>query len=224
MNSTPQSLTQSLTWSLSHPLTRTACLMALVAASLNLAGCEVLAVGALAGGSSAVAVDRRTAGIQLEDKTIEIKIGQRAKELFADRAAVNATSYNRMVLLTGQVANQADRAAAEEAARAVENVKSVINDLVVGIPSSLTSRAADSVITGKVRASFIDAKDLSSTAFKVVTENGAVYLMGMVTEEESKRATQLAAGVSGVTKVVRALEIITPEQLLKLRGRADGTR
>ena len=150
-----------------------------------------------------MAVDRRTTGIQLEDKTIEVKVGQRAREIVADKGNVNATAYNRAVLLTGEVPTQADRTRLEQAAQKVENVKGVINELSVGLPSSLADRAADSVIAGKIRAKFIDAEDLSVNAFKITVERGVVYLMGMVTDAESKRATQLAASVSGVKKVVR---------------------
>lgn len=204
--------------------TRLALLTAALAATTVLQGCEVLAVGALAGGSALVAVDRRTSGTQLEDKTIEVKVGQRARELMAERANVNATAYNRAVLLTGEVPNEADRGRMERAAQQVENVKGVVNELTVGFPSSLTDRAADSVIAGKIRAKFIDAQDLSVSAFKISVERGVVYLMGMVTEAESKKATQLAASVSGVKKVVRVFEIISAEELVKLRARADGTR
>ena len=204
--------------------TRLALVAGVVAATTLLQGCEVLAVGALAGGSAMVAVDRRTSGTQLEDKTIEIKVGQRARELFADRGNVNATAYNRVVLLSGEVPNEADRVQMERAAQQVENVKGVVNELTVGFSSSLTDRAADSVIAGRIRAKFIDADDLSVSAFKITVTRGVVYLMGMVTEAESKRATQLAATVSGVKKVVRVLETISPEELMRLRARADGTR
>ena len=200
-------------------------LLAVAAAStLVLQGCEVLAVGALAGGSALVAVDRRTSGAQLEDKTIEIKAGQRARELFGDRANVTITAYNRAVLLTGEVPTDADRASMERAAQQVENVKGVVNELVVGLPSALTDRASDSIIAGRIRARFIDAKDLRASAFKVTVERGVVYLMGMVTDTEAKRATQEAAAASGVKKVVRVFETISNEDLVKMRVRADGTR
>ena len=207
-----------------HPWALIATAASIAAATLTLQGCGVIAVGAVAGGSAAVAVDRRTTGIQLEDKTIEVKAGQRAKEAIGDRGHVNITAYNRAVLITGQVPTEADRAAVEAAALKVDNVKGVVNELTVGFASSLTDRAADSVISGKVRAKFIDASDLASSAFKISTESGVVYLMGMATEGEARRATQLAASVSGVKKVVRVLETLSNEELLKLRGRADGTR
>lgn len=199
-------------------------LAATVASVFTLQGCEVLAIGAVAGGSAVVAVDRRTAGIQLEDKTIEVKVGQRVRETLGDKGNVNATAYNRSVLLTGEVPTEGDRAALERAAAQVENVKGVINELTVGFPSSLTARASDGIIAGRVRAKYIEAADLSASAFKITVEAGVVYLMGMVSEAEARRATQLAASIPGVKKVVRALEYISAEEVMKLRARADGTR
>ena len=189
--------------------------------------CMLLAAAALAGGLSAcvplvmggaavgtlVAVDRRTSGTQLEDEGIEFRATNRLHGLYGDRAHVNVTSWNRQVLLTGEVPTQEDRQKAEQTLREVENVRSIVNDLVVAPPSSLSQRSNDTLITGKVKASFVDAKDLVSAAFKVVTERGVVYLMGRVTQREATRATEIARGVSGVTKVVRVFEIISDEEL-----------
>ena len=189
--------------------------------------CMLLAAAALAGGLSAcvplvmggaavgtlVAVDRRTSGTQLEDEGIEFRAANRLHGLYGDRAHVNVTSWNRQVLLTGEVPTQEDRQKAEQTLREVENVRSVVNDLVVAPPSSLSQHSNDTLITGKVKASFVDAKDLVSAAFKVVTERGVVYLMGRVTQREATRATEIARGVSGVTKVVRVFEIISEEEL-----------
>ena len=189
--------------------------------------CMLLAAAALAGGLSAcvplvmggaavgtlVAVDRRTSGTQLEDEGIEFRAANRLHGLYGDRAHVNVTSWNRQVLLTGEVPTQEDRQKAEQTLREVENVRSIVNDLEVAPPSSLSQRSNDTLITGKVKASFVDAKDLVSAAFKVVTERGVVYLMGRVTQREATRATEIARGVSGVTKVVRVFEIISEEEL-----------
>lgn len=203
---------------------RLALVAAAAAATLTLQGCEVLALGAIAGSTAAVAVDRRTTATQLEDKTIELKAEQRAKELVGDRGNVTATAYNRNLLLTGQVATEADKAAVAAAAQKVDNVRGVVNELSIGLPSSLADRAGDSVLAGRVRAKLIDAADVASTAFKITVDSSVVYLMGMVTEAESRRATQLAASIPGVKKVIRVLEQISNEDLQKLRSRADGTR
>ncbi len=126
------------------------------------------------------------------------------------------TSFNRTVLITGEAATEADKAAIEQAVQRVENVRSTVNELAVTIPSSLSTRSNDSLLTGKVKATFIDAKDLQVNAFKVVTERGNVYLMGRVTEREATRASDLARTVSGVQKVVRVFEIVTDAELAEI--------
>lgn len=192
-------------------------LAATIAGSTLLAGCAPLVLGGAAVGTVLVANDRRTAGIQLEDQAIELKSRNRARELVGDRGHVNVTSYNRIVLLTGEVPTDADRARVEEAVKGVDNVRSVINELAVMPASSLTERANDGLLTSRVKASFIDVKDLDATAVKVVTERGVVHLMGRVTEAEAQRATELARSVRGVQKVVRVFELISPDELAAMR-------
>lgn len=120
------------------------------------------------------------------------------------------------MLLTGEAATVADREQAERLARSQENVRAVVNDLAIMAPSTLTQRSRDTVITGQVKAAFIDAKDLQSNSVKVVTERGVVYLMGRVTAREAKRASDIARGISGVTKVVRVFEEISEEELRRI--------
>lgn len=187
-----------------------------LAASAALQACAPLVVGGAAVGGALMATDRRTSGTQVEDATIEVKGSNRAKEVLGERGHVNVNSYNRMVLLTGEVPNEADRAAVEQAVARVENVKSVVNELAVGFSSSLTSRSNDVLIESKVKATFLDAKDLMSNAFYVTAERGNVYLMGRVTEREASRATDLTRSISGVVKVVRVFEIITEAELAEL--------
>lgn len=194
--------------------TRNFLLAALLGASL-LSGCAPLVVGG-AVMTGVVAVDRRTAGTQLEDEGIELKVATAINKELGDRVHLNVTSYNRRVLLSGEVRSEADRARATVLAQSQENVKDVINDLAMGAPSSLTQRTKDTVITGQVKAAFLDAKDLQSNAVKVVTERGVVYLMGRVTTREAQRATDIARGVSGVAKVVRVFEDISEDELKRL--------
>ena len=123
------------------------------------------------------------------------------------------------MLLTGEVFNEADKAAIEQAASKIDGVRSVVNDLAVMWPSSTSERSRDLVLAGKVKATLIDAAGLSARAFHITVERGAVYLMGRVTEEEAQRAIDLTRSVSGVTKVVRLVEILTPEQLANLKVR-----
>jgi len=191
--------------------TRSAWVLILVAAQL--AGCAPLLVGGAMVGGTMVAIDRRTTGTQVEDQSIEVKAANRVKEAVGDRAHVNITSYNRTVLLTGEAINDADKAAIEQAVQRIENVRSTVNEVAVTIPSAMSTRSNDALLTGKVKATFIDAKDLQVNAFKVVTERGNVYLMGRVTEREATRATDLARTVSGVQKVVRVFEVVTEQEL-----------
>jgi osmotically-inducible protein OsmY len=201
---------------LSSNLLRAMRTLALAAAAAGtLGGCAAVAIGAAAG-AALVVVDRRTAGVQLEDQNIELKSLTRVREVLGDRGHVNVTSYNRMALITGEVPTEGDRTAVEQAIARIENVRSTVNDLAVMGPSSLGARSNDTILTSKVKATYVDAKDLEATAVKVVTERGTVYLMGRVTEREASRAVELARSISGVQKVVRVFEIVTEAELATL--------
>lgn len=187
----------------------------LLGSLVSLSACAPLIVGG-AVMTGVVATDRRTTGTQVEDESIEIKVASAVRKEMGDRIHLNVTSYNRQVLLTGEVRNAADKERAEKLAQSQENVKAVVNDLAVMPVSSLTERSKDTVITGRVKAAFVDAKDLQVGAIKVVTERGIVYLMGRVSPREAKRATDIARGMSGVTKVVRVFEEISEQELQRL--------
>jgi osmotically-inducible protein OsmY len=163
-----------------------------------------------------VATDRRTAGTQLEDQNIELKALTRIRETVGERGHVNVVSYNRQVLITGEVPTEADRSALEQSIARIEGVRSTVDEMAVMGSTSLTARSNDTILTSKVKASFIDAKDLQANALKVVTERGTVYLMGRVTEREANRAADIARGVSGVQKVVKVFEILTEAELAAL--------
>jgi osmotically-inducible protein OsmY len=163
-----------------------------------------------------VATDRRTTGAQVEDEGIELKVASAVRQELGDRVHLNVTSFNRKVLLSGEARTQADKDRAEKLAQGQENVQSVVNDLAVAPPSSLTQRSKDTVTTSQVKAAFIDAKDLQVNSIKVVTERGIVYLMGRVTAREAKRATDIVRGIGGVTKVVRMFDEISEEELKRL--------
>ena len=181
----------------------------------TLPACVPLIVGSAVVGGSLVATDRRTSGAQLEDEGIELRAVNRLRENLGERAHINASSYNRQVLLTGEVPNAQDKALAEQVVARVENVRSIVNELAVLGNTTLTQRSADSLVTGRVKASLVDAKDLYANAFRVVTERGTTYLMGRVTQREANRATEITRSVSGVQKVVRIFEIISEEDLLR---------
>jgi osmotically-inducible protein OsmY len=181
----------------------------------SLSACFPLLVGGAAGGVL-VAMDRRTSGAQLEDEGIELRSMARLRDNIGSRARVSVTSYNRQVLLTGEVLNDNDKKLVEQVVSRVENVTGVVNELAVIDSPSLVQRSSDVLITGQVKALLIDAKDLYANAFKVVTERGTVYLMGRVTQREADRATEIARGARGVQKVVRILEIISEEEMQRL--------
>jgi osmotically-inducible protein OsmY len=161
------------------------------------------------GGAAMVASDRRSAGTQLDDQSIEIKAGNRIHDVLGDKQHINVNSFSRQVLLTGEVHTDADRASAEQAVAKVENIKSVVNELVVQWPSSMSDRSNDVVLAGKVKATLIDAKGVPARAINVVVERSVVYLQGRLTESEAKQAVELVRTISGVQKVVRLIEIIS---------------
>ncbi len=187
----------------------------LAVAVTGLSGCAPLLVGG-AVATGIIATDRRTAGAQLEDQAIEIKIASAVRQELGDRVHLNVTSFNRKVLLTGEVTTASEKERIEKIAQSQDNVQSVVNDLAQMPASSLTQRSKDTVITSRVKAAFIDAKDLQANAVKVVTERGIVYLMGRVTSREAKRATDIVRGMSGVAKVVRVFDEISEEELKRL--------
>ena len=187
----------------------------LAGALSSLSACAPLMVGG-AVMTGLVATDRRTTGAQVEDEGLELKVASAVRQDLGERVHLNVTSFNRKVLLSGEARSQADKERAEKLALSQENVQSVVNDLAVAPPSSLTQRSKDIVITSQVKAAFVDAKDLQVNAFKVVTERGVVYLMGRVTAREAKRASDIVRGIGGVAKVVRVFDEISEEELKRL--------
>jgi len=191
--------------------------LAVTLVGTSLSACAPLLIGGAAVGTL-VAVDRRTSGTQLEDETIELRAASRLREALGDRAHINVTSYNRQVLLTGEVPDAAAKQTAEQVVSRVENVRSTVNEVDVMLPSSLTQRATDTYITGRVKAALIDDKQLSVSAFKVVTERGTVFLMGRVTQREADRVAAVVrnVNVNGLKRVVRVFEIISEEDLARI--------
>ena len=180
-----------------------------------LSACAPVILGGAVMGSF-MATDRRTSGAQVEDEGIELRGASRIRDNLGDRGHINITSYNRQVLLTGEVPSAQDKLLVEQVISKVENVRSIVNEVGVLGTSTLTQRSSDTLVTGRVKASMLDAKDLFSNAFKVVTERGTTYLMGRVTQREADRATDIARNTSGVHKVVRVLEIISEDELANM--------
>ena len=197
-----------------------------VALAATLAGALTACVPLVVGGaavSAMVAVDRRTSGAQLEDEGIELRGASRLRDAFGAGAHVNITSYNRQVLLSGEVPTDAAKQQAEQVVSRVENVRTIVNELAVLGTSTLVQRSSDALITGKVKASLVDANDLYAGAFKVVTENNVVYLMGRVTQREADRATAIARQIGGVQRVVRIFEVIGDDELRRIQTQAAPT-
>ena len=194
--------------------------MAMSAALAGLLGgaltaCIPLVIGGAAAGGALVATDRRTSGAQLEDEGIELRANSRIRSSVGDSTHVNVTSYNRQALITGEAPNEQQKQLVEQIVKGVDNVGSVVNEMTIGFVSSLSRRSQDALISGRIKASILDSKDLFLNAFKVFTENGTVYLMGRVTQREADRVSTIARSTSGVSKVIRVFEIVTEDELAR---------
>ena len=177
-------------------------------ASMLLTGCVPLLVAGAVGGTALVATDRRSVGAQADDEAIELKIGNNIGTGYGDRVHVNVTSYNGIVLLTGEVPSAELVTTITQIARTTAKVRSIHNELTVGPVSSVGSRTNDSYITSKVKARFVEANKFAPNHVKVVTERQVVYLMGLVRHDEADTAAQIAATTSGVIRVVKLFEYI----------------
>ena len=181
----------------------------------GLSGCAVLVVGAAAGGALS-ASDRRTFGSQTEDKTIEFKSNNRINYLFGDDVHIDVNSYNRKVLLTGEVKDEATKAKIESEVKAIENVVSVVNEIQISLfLSGIKERSNDAYLSTKVRGVLVGTADIYSSSFKIVTESGVVYLMGRVSQREGDTATEQVRGIPGVKKVVKVFEYIDESEVKK---------
>ena len=179
---------------------------ALVALVALLSGCIPLMVAGGVAAGAAVATDRRTTGSQVDDELIEDKLSFNVRERFKGDFHVNVTSYNGIVLLTGEVPAEAARADIAELARSTSKVRSVQNELVIGPVTDLGSRSNDTLITSKVKTRFVEANKFQINHVKVVTERGVVFLMGVVRRGEGEAAAELASTTSGVQRVVKVFE------------------
>ena len=184
--------------------------LAALLCALTLPACAPVLVGAGAVGALSMSEDRRSSGAQVDDQAIEWRASSRISERFGSKAHVNVTSYNRAVLLTGEVPDERVRGEVEKLVREVPSVQGVTNELVVAEPTSLGSRTTDSYITSKIKTRFLDAAKFNALHVKVVTEAGVVYLLGVVTEKEAEDAVEIARTTGGVRKVVKMFEYCKP--------------
>ena len=197
---------------------------ALVSSTMLLTGCfPVVATGMVAGALSIS--DRRTTGAQTEDQAIELKAFNRFREQFkSEQISLTVTSFNRIALLTGYVPNEQARTEAAKLVQSIDNVRSVINEVAIGPAPSVRAFGVDTVLTARVKASFLEAKDVQANVIKVYTDASTVYLMGVVTERKAKRATDIASRVTGVRRVIRAFEVISEEELARIQLQTGGAR
>lgn len=199
----------------------TTCLSLLTMAAA-LSGC-IGAVAVGAGAGTLMVTDRRISEVYLADEAIEIRVNNAIGQQLGDKVHVNATSYNRMLLLTGEVPDAASKDQAEKVAIANSSeIKRITNELQIAGPSSYTARSNDTYLTSKVKARFLDAARFSINHVKVVTENSSVYLLGIVTQAEADAAVEIARTTGGVQRVVRVFEIISDEQARQIDRTLSG--
>ena len=192
-----------------HTFTKTSLgtLILAVALSTQLTACVPVVVGGAAAGG-AMAADRRTSGTYIEDQAIELKAGKAISDNLKDNVHANVTSYNRQVLITGEVSDEANKKKAESLVKPIENVASIKNYLEIAKKSSLSTRTNDAYITSKVKANFLKENKFAANYVKVVTESGPVYLLGLVTHKEADDAVEIARSIGGVKTVVKVFEYI----------------
>lgn len=190
-----------------HAFTKTSLGTLILAAALStqLTACVPVVVGGAAAGG-AMAADRRTSGTYIDDQAIELKAGKAIADSLNEKVHANVTSYNRQVLITGEVSDEANKKKAESLVRPIENVTSIKNYLEIAKNSSIGSRTNDTYITSKVKANFLKENKFAANYVKVVTENGTVYLLGLVTHKEADDAVEIARSIGGVKTVVKVFE------------------
>ncbi|MFA5682918.1 MAG: BON domain-containing protein [Hydrogenophaga sp.] len=195
--------------------------LSLVASATLLSACAPLLMGGAAATTVMVATDRRSSGAQLDDQGIELRAASNIRDALGSRVRVSVTSFNRRALITGEAASERDKALVGEAVRQTPNVQAVYNEVGIANSPSLKERTEDSLLTGKVKAGLVAAKDIPANSIKVVTERGTVYLMGMLSQSEAERATSVARTTSGVQRVVRLIEILPDEEINRLKTKTE---
>lgn len=173
----------------------------------QITACIPVVVGGAAA-TGAMAADRRTSGIYVEDENIELKAVKKMETNLGEDAHVNVTSYNRNVLLTGEVPVAESKSKAENLVKEITNTRSITNEITVGPKSTIGSRSNDSYITSKIKTKFVTENKFPANYVKVVTENSVVYLLGIVTNKEADEAVEIARNTDGVTKVVKVFEYL----------------
>ena len=193
--------------------------LSVIVATMALSGCAPLVIGAVAAGTAIVATDRRSTGTQLDDKTIQVRVANELKEaLRGNDIHINVNSFERRVLLTGEVNNEAIKAQAGDVAARSKEVRMVNNELIVAPPSTFSERTEDNTLGARVRGAFVNTKEIAFNSIDIVTERRTIYLMGAVTQKEADVAAHVASRVPGVKQVVKLFDVASAEEIN--RGRA----
>lgn len=184
-------------------------LLAALVGSSAVSGCFPVIAGGMIG-TALVVTDRRTSGIVLEDHASETRLESRISTKFGPDAHVNVHSFNRIVLLTGEVRNDEVRKGVEDIAKAGENVRTVVNETAVAPISAIADRASDTLLADKIRARYVSDGHFQATVVATIVERSEVFLMGMVTPAEGEDAARVASSTSGVARVVKVFEYVDP--------------
>ena len=188
---------------------RNQCWLSLILFLPFITGCvPMFAIGTAAGTGAYISEDRRTSGMFIEDEGIELKSTRRIHQQFSDNVHINVTSYNRLVLLTGEAPTATIKTDIEKLIMGVDNVRKIYNEIAVAGNTSLASRSNDTLLTSKVKARFLTERKFQINHVKIVTENEVVYLLGVVTRQEAESAAQITSSTAGVKKVVKVFEYL----------------
>ena len=196
-----------------------AVILALSTLGASLSGCVPLLIGGVAAGTTVVATDRRSVAEQAEDETIELKVSTELTRQFGDTARIQTTAYLNRVLLTGDAFSEKIKQQAGEIASKTQGVRSVANEVRVGPIATFADVSSDTWVTSKVKATLATTNEVPSNTISVTTSHGVVYLMGLVTQREADLAAKATSQVSGVKKVEKFFQIMTPEQEARMRAR-----
>jgi len=190
---------------------------ALIAATTG--ACAPLLVGVVVAGTALVVTDRRTTGSQVDDQTIQLRVANELSAVLGKLPVhINVNSFDRKVLLTGEVPDEATKARAGAIATASQNVRAVVNELAILPPSSVSDRTGDTALATKVRAAFVNTREIAFNSVEIVTERGIVYLLGLVTEHEGQIVALVASKVSGVKQVVKVFDYASKEEIDRRRA------
>lgn len=188
-------------------------------------GCAPLFVGGAAVVTGSTLIDRRSAGVSLNDELFEHRVAWEIRQALKEvDTHITVTSYNAKILLTGEVPTQAAKNKAYKTAKSSLDVGAVVNELAVMPNSSFKQRVSDSALAAKVTTRLIAHSEAVYSQMKVVADRGIIYLMGLLSPKENKIACEVAATTSGVKKVVSVCEILSPERIAQIQAEIEAAK